>query len=46
MKSSWPIVIGFCAVALAAVWYDARNAALTAGRSAPTHAGSALVGSR
>ena len=26
MKSSWPIVIGFVAVAYAAVWYDARNA--------------------
>ena len=48
MKSSWPIVIGFVAVAYAAVWYDARNA--TAASVAPpvdaSNASAAVVSTR
>lgn len=36
MKSSWPIVLGFVAVAYAAVWYDARNEAAAAAPTAAT----------
>ena len=48
MKSSWPIVIGFVAVAYAAVWDDARNAALASGASPaePSNAAAAIISSR
>jgi hypothetical protein len=43
MKSSWPIVLGFIAVAYAAVWYDARN---EAGAGSPVNASASLVSTR
>jgi hypothetical protein len=46
MKSSWPIALGFVAVAYAAVWYDGRNASAAAQVPAPASASAALVAGR
>ena len=46
MKSSWPIVFGFLAVAYAAFWYDARNEAAAAASAAPVNAAASLVSAR
>jgi hypothetical protein len=43
MKSSWPIVLGFIAVAYAAVWYDARNEATASPGVSPANASASLV---
>ena len=43
MKSSWPIVLGFVAVAYAAVWYDARNEAAASNSVSPVGASASLV---
>jgi hypothetical protein len=45
MKSSWPVVFGFCAVVVAAFWYDARIAdPASASQSAePSQAAAVLV---